>query len=307
MPTAECFPLRVEQVTAASFNEWRVGETLPAAVCDTWQMVYLFSGAVEERCDARTVTLRAGQLLLHPPGESAAMRAVGEVPPEVLRLDLVCGAAAIQELTGRALRTELGDRLCLQQLLRLLRETFLPAEPGCRPQLRADAPFGTMQLLCVYLEMLLIAQVRARRRARRPTAHARAEREQQMLVDSVQYYFSRNLDRELTVEQVCREHGCSRARLQKAFRARLHRGPMEVFAAMKMERARALLAGGCTPGEAAARLGFADGAYFSRCFRRSCGMTPREYRRRALAARAATNRQTPPPNVHVPKPDGEVE
>ncbi len=71
-----------------------------------------------------------------------------------------------------------------------------------------------------------------------------------------------------------------------------------------------LLAGGCTPGEAAARLGFADSAYFSRCFKRAYGVTPRDFARharKAAAAKAATNRYTTPPNVHVTKPDGEVE
>ena len=307
MSNAEIFPLRVEQVSAAAFNEWRVGDSLPDALCDTWQLVYLFSGMAEEHCDGRSVTLRAGQLLIHQPGDTCGMRAVGEVPPEVLRLDFVCGGIAMDDLCGQILRTDLCDRLSLQYVLRSVRETFSPAAPGHAAERRTDAPFGAMQMLCLYLELLLVHLVRARRRTRRPTAHARLEREQQMLVDSVQYYFAHNLDRELTVEQVCRDNSCTRARLQKAFRARLHRGPMEVFATMKMERARGLLAAGCTPGETAASLGFSDSAYFSRCFRRAYGMTPRDYRRRAYAAKPATNRQTPPPNVHVTKPDGEVE
>ena len=62
--------------------------------------------------------------------------------------------------------------------------------------------------------------------------------------------------------------------------------------------------------ETAARLGFADSAYFSRCFKRAYGVTPRDFARharKAAAAKAATNRYTTPPNVHVTKPDGEVE
>ena len=84
---------------------------------------------------------------------------------------------------------------------------------------------------------------------------------------------------------------------------------METFAAMKMERAKELLAAGCTPGETAERLGFADGAYFSRCFRRSEGMSPREFLRklRPADAKTATNRHAAPSNVHVIKPGGEVE
>ena len=35
MPMEQDFPLRVEQVPAAAFDEWRTGDSLPEAVCDT--------------------------------------------------------------------------------------------------------------------------------------------------------------------------------------------------------------------------------------------------------------------------------
>lgn len=310
MPMEQDFPLRVEQVPAAAFDEWRTGDSLPEAVCDTWQLVYLSGGSIEEQCDARIVTLRAGQLLFHQPGETWSMQVPGEVPPEVLRLDFVCSGAVMDDLRGRVLRADLSAKVCLQQIRRAMREAFAPAAPGQIPAPRADAPLAAAQLLCVYVEILLITLVRAQRRTRRPSTRARIEREQQMLVDMVQVYFADHLSQELTVDQVCRDNGCTRARLQKAFRARVHKGPMEAFAAMKMDRARLLLAGGCTPGETAARLGFADSAYFSRCFKRAYGVTPRDFARharKAAAAKAATNRYTTPPNVHVTKPDGEVE
>ena len=313
MAAAEGFPLRVEQVPAAAFGEWRTGDALPETVCDTWQLVYLSGGSIEESCDGRAVTLRGGQLLFHEPGETWSMRVRGDVPPEVLRVDFVCSGAAMDDLRGRVLRAGLGERVCIQQMLHTLREAFGPLTGGRATVLRDDAPFAAGQLLCIYLEILLITLVRNRRRTRRLSSHARAERDQQLLVEMVQLYFSRHLGEELTVEQVCRDNGCPRARLQKAFRARLHKGPMETFAAMKMDRARVLLANGCTPGEAAAQLGFADGAYFSRCFKRACGVTPRDFARRARqaaaqkAAAAATNRYAQPSIVHVAKRDDEVE
>ncbi len=306
----EQFPLRVEQVTAAGFEEWRVGDTLPERLCEHWQLVYLFSGMAEEQGDGRTVTLRAGQLWFHRPGETVAMRAVGEVPPEVLRVVFSCPGTALDELYGRPWRIDMAERLRMQQIAAAVGELFTPApEPGGIPVRKGEPPFGAEQYLCASLELLLIQLIRARRRTRRLSTRARQERDQQALVDHVRTYFSRNLARELSVAQVCRDCGVSRARLQKAFRARLHQGAMETFAAMKMERAKELLAAGCTPGEAAGRLGFADGAYFSRCFRRAEGMSPREYCRklRPPEVKSATNRHAPPSNVHVTKPGGEVE
>ena len=310
MDGGENFPLRIEQISAAGCEEWRVGDTLPQRLCENWQMVYLFSGMAEEHGDRRTMTLRAGQLVFHRPGETVSMRAVGEVPPEVLRVGFVCSSAVLDELYGRTLRIDLAEKLRMQQIAGAVQELFGPAaEPGGVPVRKAEPPFGAEQYLCASLELLLIQLVRARRRTRRLSTRARQERDQQALVDHVRAYFSQNLSRELTVAEVCKACGVSRARMQKAFRARLHSGAMETFSAMKMERARELLAAGCTPGETAGRLGFADGAYFSRCFRRSEGMSPREYCRklRPPEPRTATNRHAASSNVHVIKPDGEVE
>ena len=228
----------------------------------------------------------------------------------MLRLDFLCSGAAMDDLRGRVLRTDLGARVCIQRLLYTIREAFTPATPDKPSVPRTDAPFAAQQLLCLYLEILLITLIRGQRRTRRQSNRARIEREQQLLVEMVQVYFSDRLDQELTVDQVCRDNGCTRARLQKAFRTRLHKGPMETFSDMKMDQARLLLAGGYTPGEAAEQLGFSDGAYFSRCFKRTFGVTPRDFvrhARKAAAQKAATNRYAQPPNVHVTKPDSEVE
>ena len=140
MATDDPIQLRVEQVPAADFSEWRTGDSLPETLCDTWQLVYLTGGAIEECCDGRPVTLRAGQLLLHQPGESYSMTVPGEVPPEVLRLDFLCSGAAMDDLRGRVLRTDLGARVCIQRLLYTIRGAVAPATPDKPSVPRTDAP-----------------------------------------------------------------------------------------------------------------------------------------------------------------------
>ena len=69
----EDFPLRVDGVTAGWAAERRPEDVIPAARTDAWQLVYVRSGTIEERCDDRHVLLRAGGLLFHQPGEVFAM------------------------------------------------------------------------------------------------------------------------------------------------------------------------------------------------------------------------------------------
>lgn len=98
-------------------------------------------------------------------------------------------------------------------------------------------------------------------------------------MESVRLYFAQNIEKPLTLDQVCDANGCSRVALQQAFRARTHMGPMEYFSCMKAEQAALLLTQGYGPGETARMLGYGSLAWFSRRFHALTGQTPGAYRR----------------------------
>ena len=101
----DTFPLRVEAIPAAHASEWRADDSFPPSETQAWQLIFVRSGTIEERCDARHVLLRAGGLLFHQPGEVFAMTTVGEVPPETLRIDFYCTGAAMDRFRGAMLHT----------------------------------------------------------------------------------------------------------------------------------------------------------------------------------------------------------
>ena len=63
----DTFPLRVEAIPAAHTSEWRADDSFPPSETQAWQLIFVRSGTIEERCDARHVLLRAGGLLFHQP------------------------------------------------------------------------------------------------------------------------------------------------------------------------------------------------------------------------------------------------
>lgn len=285
MPTTprDPCPLRVERVTAAAVDEWRGGTGLPPRQTDAWQMVYVRSGMIEERTGEKAVKLRAGGVLFHQPGETHAMRVVGEIPPEVMRVEFYSDASGMDHFRTRALHAEPTEQLALEWLTKGIRALFYPPETaGALPKQREDAPYGAEQQLCIYLENILILLARRLQRPRKISARQRAERRHRTLVEQVRGYFSEHLEEELTLAQVCQAIGCSQWQLQQAFRARLRHGAMEEFAAMKLDYAAQLLARGEMPGAVAKRLGYASGAYFSQRFRAATGHTPSAYRRSQL-------------------------
>lgn len=295
MPTVnENFPLRVEAVLSASFAELRTEAELPPTRCeDAWQIVYVRSGSIEERCGDRRVLLRAGGLLFHQPGELFAMRLAGEIPPEVLRLNFQCTGAAMERFREAVFHAEPAEQNDLAWLTAAVPELFTPPEPPqTQPVLRQELPLGAYQQLAIRLENLLILLARRYKRPRRPGVRLRRERRQNALVEAARAYFAQNLTHEIRIDEVCEAIDCTRTQLQQAFRARLHHTAQAEFSAMRIEYAAQLLARGVTPGEVAAQLGYCSGAHFSRCFREITGNTPSAYRRmqQGLPAKR-TNRQ----------------
>lgn len=299
----DVFPLRVEAVPAAHTSEWRADDSFPPRQTQAWQLIYVRSGTIEERCDDRRVLLRAGGLLFHQPGEVFAMTTVGEVPPETLRIDFYCTGAAMDRFRGTTLHAEPDEQHDLDWLANTA-NTLFDAAPvrGDPPTVKEDLPFGVMQQFIIHLENLLILLARRCRRAKRPVARVRRERRQYVLVEDARAYFAANLTRELKVDEVCAALGCTRTQLQQAFRARLRRTAMEEFSAMRIEYAAQLLARGASPGEVAAQMGYCSGAYFSQRFRAATGHTPSAYRRiqQGLPARRQNRQQKGKPESKTP-------
>ena len=49
----------VEAIPAAHASEWRADDSFPPSETQAWQLIFVRSGTIEERCDARHVLLRA--------------------------------------------------------------------------------------------------------------------------------------------------------------------------------------------------------------------------------------------------------
>ena len=107
-------------------------------------------------------------------------------------------------------------------------------------------------------------------------------------------------DGKITIAELCRALGASRARLFAAFKG--EGGIHNFIARQRLERARAALAdlGRAEPiGNIAHRLGFSDAPHLSRAFRTRFGMSPRDYRALIEASRVEI---TPDPTLGIDTP-----
>lgn len=94
-------------------------------------------------------------------------------------------------------------------------------------------------------------------------------------------YLQTNTDRPPAVEVLARMSGLSPRQYASRFKEIAGCSPLAYSSRLRIRKACALLdSTSCTVKEAAARLGFADPYYFSRCFRKVTGLSPAQYRTR---------------------------
>ncbi len=84
--------------------------------------------------------------------------------------------------------------------------------------------------------------------------------------------------REIGADELSVLAGCSRFALYRAFVAEFGMSPCDYQRQLRLRAARALLADGLSPAEAAAETGFTDQAHLTRWFGRCYGITPARYR-----------------------------
>jgi AraC family transcriptional regulator len=173
-------------------------------------------------------------------------------------------------------------------------EDRLPLQPRSGPALYDRAVSGILNLLfeeiesggvcgALYVESLAYAlAVRFLLLGERPAAQftSTAKIPQRKLFRVKELIESR-LDADLTLEELANEVGYSRSHFLRLFRATTGMTPHRYVLKRRIEQARRLLRDGdLSIAEVAYACGFSSQAHLTLAFRKECGMTPAEYRRR---------------------------
>lgn len=258
---------------------------------DFWELLYVDKGEVQVEEPERQCRLRRGELVFHPPGTFHALHATGTSAPNLVVVSFDCKSPAMEVFRDRVLTLNSAERALLGRMVEQAGAAFLtPLDDPATTSLvrREDAPFGAETLLVLALEELLVRL--ARRGETEPDPGPLRAQLRDETAQRVAEYLEANLNRRLTLEEVCRANLVGRSRLQKLFRAETGGGVMEYFLHRKIEAAKELIrSGGRNFTEVSAVLGYQSVYYFSRQFKKEAGMTPSEYAA-SVKATAGKNR-----------------
>ncbi|EON72143.1 helix-turn-helix domain-containing protein [Lysinibacillus sphaericus] len=150
---------------------------------------------------------------------------------------------------------------------------ILGNEAEMRNPFRSSLSASEMAMMQSRLQFILSMMVQLDEQA----AHLQNEEKIKMIQHTV-HYMEKHYDEDLTVEQLANMAGMVRWQYSQQFKTLTGQKPTDYLVHLRIKHAKKLLCNSTEPlSKISRQIGFKDEYYFSRCFRKLTGNTPREY------------------------------
>ncbi|MFO7154683.1 MAG: AraC family transcriptional regulator [Caldicoprobacter oshimai] len=274
--------IEINEIVSLFYFEYAKDFVFQGESHDFWEFLYVDKGQVEVMADTEGYQLQQGEMIFHKPNEFHSVWANGKIAPNLIVVSFVCNSPAMKFFENKILKAGEEEKNILANLIRERTHCFNKRlnEFITVKDKRPDELFGAQQLIKIYLELLLITLIRnntAIKKQERISSLTRRRAEDD-LVNRMICFMKQNIEKNLTVDDFCREFSLSRTRIKSLFKDRMQTGIIQYFRRMKIERAKELIREeNYNFSEIAERLGFSSVHYFSHVFKKITDMTPSEY------------------------------
>lgn len=255
---------------------------------DFWEMVYAEKEDVLCTSGEEKITLAGGEALFHKPNEFHALSANGIKAPDVVILSFVCKSDAMLFFENKKMKIDVRLRRILYLILEEGKRTFDIAfsDPALKKmELLPHPTLGGEQLIKNYLEILLIDLLRSSTETAEGNDVFLSSNEiESKPVNEIVEILRANLYESLTVADISEKTYYGKSYLFRVFKAKTGKTIMRYYTELKLEEAKRLLRENeLTVRQISDRLAFGEPNYFCKTFRRFTGMTPTEYKKRAMS------------------------
>lgn len=275
--------LVVEQVISIHYFEYMNDFSFGGESHDFWEFLCVDKGTVNVIAGSATYSLNKGDIIFHKPNEFHSVKANGIIAPNIVVIGFECTSPAMSFFQNKLLQIEPSERDLLALIIQEAKQTFSRGidDPYCEKLIRFETvPFGSEQLIRLYLEMLLIRLTRScyEQNNRSSLPKSVSMRSEDELFNRIISYMEENLSSRLTIDSICSDNLVGRSMLQKLFREYTNQGVIDYFSHMKVNAAKQLIRNQqMNFTQIADFLGYNSIHYFSRQFKKITGMTPSEY------------------------------
>ena len=275
----------VQEIVAADLMPVQRKHSLRHSHGEAWELCCCIRGRMIILRDDTCIALEEGEVLLISPGvEHAPNNADKE------SLSLIVSFTCTNSENLRPLQdviSGISERILplANKIVAELEASFIPNRNSNRFHLmhfvpNPDPPLGAEQLICCYLEQLLILllrQVTMEKGGIVRTGYFKKAM-QGYLIEQVDDYIVRNIGRKLAVEEIAESFHYSRTRLTTIYKQIKGIGINEAITQERLRQAKILLANtDKSITEISEELGFSSPQYFSRKFTQRVGVAPSHY------------------------------
>lgn len=279
---------QINQLFTVHYFEYMNDFSFPGESHDFWEFLCVDKGEVQVTAGEELITLKKGEIIFHKPLEFHSLRANGVIAPNLVVISFSCHSPNMKFFEHKKLEIGNSERALLASIIEESKNAFssILHDPYLNKLTRHDSsPFGSEQLVQLYLEQLLILLYR---RYSKENNYGFREKNQQILsarllkdediYNSIHQYLETRLNQQLTIEQICRDNLIGRSQLQKLFRDRNGCGIIDYFSNLKIDASKQLIREKrLNFTQISEQLGYSSVHYFSRQFKKNTGMAPSEY------------------------------
>lgn len=277
----------VEKLITAYYFEFSKNFHCPPEAHDFWELHYVDKGCAISVAEDEKILLGQGDILFHKPMAKHQLISSGEAAPNVCVVSFVVKPASLPFLTHGKLRLNAEERGVMKKFLTEAEASFDlsrgdPAVHGLA--MRADSPVGASHMMKLHLEELLLLLMRNHGTPTLKKSNLRLyDSYDDELVNAMVCYMRENLDRGLTIADLCRKFSYGKTYLCARFVSTTGKSISRYFTELKIAAAKQLIREKTHSRELFARisdaLGFSSPSYFYATFKKITGMTPTEYAR----------------------------
>lgn len=246
-----------------------------------WEIVYIDKGEAFILADEEWYNLQSGMAVFHKPMQFHNIKANGTIAPNAAVITFVCNSPDMAFFDDLITELSSEEKNLIAKIVTAAKDAFItPLDDLFTKKLDKSGNAAAEQLIKLYLEELLLTIYMRRSKKTKKAVLSNATEEQE--VGSVSYkaiqFMNDNMQNISHICDIANALALSESELKRTFKRETGVGVMTYFRNIKIHYAKQILRSeSMNITEISDKLGYNSIHHFSREFKNSTGMSPREY------------------------------